>query len=80
MGHDELIDMIIETQNTAIRTLLSGNYTGWCVYNSRCLDYLITLKNGIQKSEANHKETIETLKEQLRKAGIEVIEKAEVNE
>lgn len=69
LTNTELIDTIIADCNSAIKALASGQYILWCGYMAGIAQKLSNLKNGITNDMKNREETIEALKEQLRRCG-----------
>lgn len=69
LTNTELIDAIVSDCNNAIKAIVSGQYVLWCGYMAGITKKLSNLKSGITNDMKNREETIETLKEQLRRCG-----------
>lgn len=74
MKFDELIDSIIEDVNLSIKNIAIGNYVAWSAVNVQMVQKLSKLKSGVISDLKAKDENIETLKKELRKAGVEIID------
>ena len=62
---DDIIDSIIVDCNNSIRTIMTGNYIGWCSDMVLLTRNLELLKNKIQEETENKSKKIEELKSQI---------------
>lgn len=74
MKFDEFIDSIIEDVNLSIKNVAIGNFVAWSAVNIQMVQKLSKLKSGVISDLKSKDEVIETLKKQLRNAGVEIIE------
>lgn len=72
--NSEFVDTIIADVNESIKQAVTGNYILWCAANAQIVKKLGNLKSGIENDLKSRDETIQSLKQRLRKAGIEVVE------
>ena len=71
---DDIIDSIIVDCNNSIRTIMTGNYIGWCSDMVLLTRNLELLKNKIQEETENKNKKIEELKSQINSLN-EIMEK-----
>lgn len=71
-SNEELIDSLIVDCNEAVKSVSSGQMIQWCKIMYEMVVKLANLKNGIKSDMQNREETIKTLKQQLRDAGMQV--------
>lgn len=74
MGNIELIDALCDACEEAVSSLHSGRHIQFCKLMYGIVVRLAQLKAGIKKDIESRDKTIETLKERLRSAGVEVID------
>ena len=70
----ELMDSVIVDLNNTLKELFSGQYIQACCNVTQMSQKLVNLRNTINNDLNNRDETIKTLKDRLRKAGVEVID------
>ena len=68
----ELIDTIILDLNNTLKELFSGQYIQACCNVTQMSQKLVNLRNTIDNDLNNRNKTIETLKNELRNAGVTV--------
>lgn len=73
-SHTELIDSIFTDLNTMQKEQMSGQYIQAASVFVGIVQKLLTLRKSVDNDLKNRDETIENLKEQLRNAGIEVVD------
>lgn len=71
---DDIIDSIIVDCNNSIRTIMTGNYIGWCSDMVLLTRNLELLKTKIQEETENKNKKIEELKSQINSLN-EIMEK-----
>ena len=69
---DELIDSMIIDVNDGLKNLINGQYIVFAGAMNNIASKLLALKKGIADDLAHKNETIEQLKEQLRRSGVEL--------
>ena len=74
MTNSELIDSIITDLNDIPKKLIDGQFIQACGIVYRMGQKLINLRNTIDDDLKNKNDIIETLKEELRNAGHEVVD------
>lgn len=70
----ELVDTLIVDLNTALKELLTGQYINACTIVSQMAQKLVNLRNGIKADIESKNTVIETLKDQLRNAGSDIVD------
>lgn len=68
----ELMDSVIVDLNNTLKELFSGQYIQACCHVTQMSQKLVNLRNTIDNDLKNRDETIATLKQGLRDAGITV--------
>ena len=68
----ELMDSIIVDLNNTLKELFSGQYIQACCNVTQMSQKLVNLRNTIDNDLKNRDETIATLKNELRNAGVAV--------
>lgn len=74
MSNSELIDSVIFDLNNVLKEQLNGQYIQACCYVTKISQKLLNLRNTIDNDLKNREETIEKLKEQLRRCGCNIID------
>ena len=74
LTNSELIDSIIVDLNNLQKELVSGQYIQFCSIVYQMAQKLINLRNTVDNDLKNRDETIETLKNELRAAGHDVVD------
>lgn len=72
--NSELIQSVICDLNNLLKEQAGGQYINACAIVTSISAKLVSLKSSIDNDLKNRDETIETLKEQLRQHGVEVVE------
>lgn len=72
--NSELIDSLIVDCNDLAKNIISGNGLAVCTLIVQMVQKLANLKKGVKNDLANREETIRILKDELRKAGKEVVD------
>ena len=72
--NSELIDSVLDDLNNALKAQASGQYVQGCIIVSNIAQKLVNLRKTIDNDLKDREQTIEQLKEQLRKLGHEIIE------
>lgn len=75
----EIIDTVLDDLNTVLKLQCTGQHLQACVIMTGIVQKLTNLRQGIDNDLKNRDETIEKLKAELRKRGVEIVEK-EVSE
>lgn len=70
----EMTESILVDLNETVKHFMSGQYVQACRVISSMSQKLITLRDNVDADLKNREQTIETLKEQLRRCGQEVVE------
>ena len=70
----EMTESILVDLNETVKQLMCGQYVQACRVISSMSQKLITLRDNVDADLKNREQTIETLKEQLRRCGQEVVE------
>ena len=78
--NSELIEMVLDDLNTALKLQCIGQHLQACVIMTGIVQKLTNLRGSIDNDLKNRDETIETLKKELRKHGVEIVEKETTNE
>lgn len=68
----ELMDSVIVDLNNTLKELFSGQYIQACCHVTQMSQKLVNLRNTIDNDLKNRDETIATLKNELRNAGVTV--------
>lgn len=74
MDNSQLIDSLVVDCNNAVKAIVSGQYVVFCALMAGMTQKLTNLKKGVENDLKNRNETIETLKNDLRNAGMVVKE------
>lgn len=74
MGNVELIEALINACEDAVKALHAGNHILFCKIMYGMVVRLAELKDGVKNDIDSRNQTIETLKEQLRNSGREVVD------
>ena len=74
--NSEIIVSVIDDLNNALKLQSSGQHLQACVVFTGIAQRLANLRNTIDNDLKNRDETIDHLKDELRKRGVEVIESA----
>lgn len=74
----EILDSIIEEMYALFKSLISGNYTGFCSFFVDVLSKLSALREGMEKDAKAKQAQIDDLEAQLRKALEPVVEEGGV--
>ena len=72
--NSELVDSIIVDLNNLIKEQLNGQYINACGIVHQMAQKLVNLRQTIDNDLKNRDETIETLKQELRSAGVDVVD------
>lgn len=70
----ELVDTIIVDLNSIIKNVMTGQYLQVCSQISAMAQKLVNLRTGIENEMKSRNETIETLKQELRAVGENVVD------
>ena len=70
----ELIETILNDLNEYMKAQAHGQYVQSCIIVSNVAQKLVNLRNGIDADMKNKDETIENLKTELRKRGVDIID------
>lgn len=76
----ELIGSVIDDLNTALKIAMTGQPLQACAVLTGTAQKLINLQKTINDDLNNRDETIKSLKDELRKHGVEIVEKEISNE
>lgn len=71
-NNQEFIDTIIVNLNTLIKEVINGQYIQACASVRDMAHKLVTLRQSIDNDIKSRNETIEQLKEELRRTGVEI--------
>ena len=74
LTNSELIDSVLDDLNNALKAQASGQYVQGCIIVSNIAQKLVNLRKTIDNDLKDREQTIEQLKDQLRKLGHEIIE------
>ena len=74
MTNTELVESLILDLNSLPKKMIDGQYIHFCSTVYQMAQKLINLRNTINNDLKNRDETIETLKEELRAAGHDVVD------
>ena len=72
--NSELIETILNDLNDYMKARAHGQYVQACIIMSNVAQKLVNLRNGIDADMKSKNETIEDLKTELRKRGVEIID------
>lgn len=75
LTNKELVDSILNDLNNVIKTAMNGQHLQSCVLMSGIAQRLVNLREAIDNDLKNRDETIEKLKQELKKHGVEIVEK-----
>ena len=78
--NSELIGTILDDLNRCVKALLIGQSLQACVILTGITQKLTNLRQNIENDIKNRDEIIESLKSELRKRGVEIVEKEISNE
>ena len=70
----ELVETILNDLNDYMKAQAQGQYVQSCIIMGNVAQKLVNLRNGIDADMKNKEETIENLKTELRKRGVDIIE------
>lgn len=70
----ELIDTIIVDLNNMVKEQINGQLITACAFLTQATQKLLNLRKTIDNDIKNREKTIETLKEELRCAGVDVVD------
>lgn len=73
-NNSELIETILNDLNDYMKAQAHGQYVQSCIIVGNVAQKLVNLRNGIDADMKNKEETIENLKTDLRKRGVDIIE------
>ena len=65
---DEMLDSIITEMYELFKSLISGNYAGFCTIFADIISKLAALRKGLKDERAAKEKTIKDLEEQLKRA------------
>ena len=74
MTNTELIESLILDLNNSLKEITNGQYIQFCSIVYQMAQKLINLRNTVDNDLKNRDETIETLKNELRAAGHDVVD------
>ena len=72
--NSELIETILNDLNDYMKAQAHGQYVQACIVVSNIAQKLVNLRNTIDNDLKNRDETIEHLKDELRKRGVDIID------
>ena len=72
--NSELIETILNDLNDYMKAQTHGQYVQACIIMSNVAQKLVNLRSGIDADMKNKEETIENLKTELRKRGVDIID------
>lgn len=72
--NSELIETILNDLNDYMKSQAHGQYLQSCIIMGNVAQKLVNLRNGIDADLKNKDETIENLKTELRKRGVDIID------
>lgn len=72
--NSELIETILNDLNDYMKAQAHGQYVQACIIMSNIAQKLVNLRNTIDNDLKNRDETIEHLKDELRKRGVDIID------
>ena len=76
-----LIDSLIVDTNEMVKSIVGGNYIGWCKYNVQMVQKLAALKKGVTEEQTEQEKQIEELRKEIDEMARRIMEyqKKEVN-
>lgn len=72
--NEELIDTLIQDLNNLPKLMIDSQFVLACATVAQMGQKLVNLKKGIQHDMADREETIADLKDQLRQAGVDIVD------
>ena len=72
--NSELIETILNDLNDYMKAQAHGQYVQACIIMSNVAQKLVNLRNTIDNDLKNRNETIEHLKDELRRRGVDIID------
>ena len=74
MSNTELIESLILDLNNSLKEITNGQYIQFCSIVYQMAQKLVNLRNTVDNDLKNRDKTIETLKNELRAAGHDVVD------